>query len=282
MTILITLVLSYSNSTANVIAAGGNGLFPGQNGGGGEKSNCQKQLVRTYKPQNCTNAKIVDYSITHNNKSGISFDLTKMQQIYQTSDIEYNFTDEGETYIMDIGVVDYDNPQTWIMPNINFVNTEIGENAVLEESEYYEFFEEATHLKFYNYPEDLETFSEFYKFSEEKIEIIGGVLETNIYKGIFIDTLSYLMTTLPLDLNTDFTMKDTLNFNDTTYAIESNIWVEGYGTLQTPDGTFDALKIANEYFEDIYVDDELIEEYSEALAEATMELLMPIKKYYIQ
>jgi len=194
--------------------------------------------------------------LTHNYKSGISMDLADMQQIYLTSDIDYNFTEEGVNYTMNIGVVDYETAQTWIMPDFDFVEYEIGENQNVAGSPYFSSFPTATHLQYYDYSEWDEFYYEYYTFSADKIEIIGGV---DIFEGNEeIEPMSYLVTPLPLNINTDFSSIEEFTFNDTTYYFEQYVYTEGFGTLETPEGTFNCLKIANDFYAEVYAGDELV------------------------
>ncbi len=218
----------------------------------------KKSLSREFKENKeiKTYSNFVNYRNNHNYKGGILLGLTEMQQIYLNSDTEYNFTEKGVSYTMDIKNVDLVNAQTWVMPDFNFVDYEIGENADVSSSPYFSSFPTATHLQYYDYSEWDEYYYEYYQFSSDKIEIIGGV---DVFAGeVDIEPMSYIVTPLPLDINTDFSSDEQFTLNDTTYHFVQHIYTEGYGTIETPHGTFNCLKIANDFYADEYVGGELI------------------------
>jgi len=224
-------------------------------------SSHKKHLKRTFSSQAMDNKVSARNKVLQKNgKSAIVMDLAAMQNIYEIADIEYNFTEDETEFTMDIGDADLENAQTWVMPDIDFPYYCIGENKDVAQSPYYSTFSEATHLKQYDYSEQNEQFYEYYKFAADKIEIIGLVDVINENPEII--PVTYLVAPLPLNIDTDFETSAEYTLNGETYHYEQYIYTEGFGTLETPEGTFNCLKLANDYYEDVYVDGNLVESYA--------------------
>ncbi len=202
----------------------------------------------------------IDNRSKHNYKTdAISLNYNDFIQLYDGKNLTYHYTDIIESgFTMNVGTEDFENPQTWTLPDFPFIDSDTGENTDLSQSEYSEFFPTATHLQFFDYHDDEETYSEFYEFSDEKIQVIGGVWETNWDNKVYFDSLQFVISLIPLDINLDFEKLDTISIADTTYNLNSHVYTTGYGTLVTPYGNFNALKVAVEYYEEIKINDVLV------------------------
>lgn len=149
-------------------------------------------------------------------------------------------------YQMDIGGVDYYNPQHWMMPNINLLESDFSKGIPISKAPYREHFLTATHCIKYTYKNPDENYYEFYEISDSAVVMLG--IADSLNNPIFVDTVDFLRTPLPLDINTEFTVNDTIYYADgTSTVLIQNISPEGLGTLTTPNGDIEVLKLSNDY-----------------------------------
>ncbi len=135
-----------------------------------------------------------------------------------------------------------------------------GDGVPLSETAYTSNFPSATHARLYTYP-DSELFYEFYQFSEAGIVLLGMIDTIPDEQWVEKITTNEFLATLPLSVNTSLVTIDTLLWKDTTYFVDIRIKAEGFGTLVTPAGNVEVLKIRNEYNEISYDENnDLIEE----------------------
>jgi hypothetical protein len=168
------------------------------------------------------------------------------------NDLNYFYCDSDSTYQMDIGTVDLVNAQQWVMPNCTLVGSDVGKGIPIASAPYKQYFPEATHCKQYTYPDEIDY--EFYQFSQNQITLCGEVDHPLTGDSVEVDTTDFLMATLNIDLNTKFTAVDSNTIDGKTFVYKEDIAVEGFGTLTTPDGNVDVLKIRNSYSQFIYDD----------------------------
>lgn len=170
------------------------------------------------------------------------------------NNLNYYYPEEDTVYQMDVGIIDYDNPQHWIMPDITLSDPDFGEGIPLSKSPYASDFSTATHCKKYTYYDPDEVFYEFYEFHEDSIKIIGVVNENYEDSTVEIDTTDFIVTLLDININTEFIVQDSIVLGNESWLLEQYIYPQGFGTLTTPDGDLQVLLLANDYLERKYVD----------------------------
>jgi len=222
----------------------------------------KKSLHRTfYDSQTKTAGNILKST----NTNPISVSYTDLLELYKPqNDLIWNWTPEG-SYQMNIGTVDYENPQTWTMPVFPLNTEPNGDGIQIEDAPGLNHFPEATHCRLYNYSDngDAEFFYEYYQFTVSGVTLLGYHDTIPAQEWSEHDDYNELITPLPLDINTDFSTTGELTFRDTIYNLEQYVYTEGYGTLTTTYGTEEVLKVRAEIYTTIYdLDYNLLDDYS--------------------
>ncbi len=237
--------------------------------GRSDQSNCltsentkKKSLKRTFYTKNET---IVHNNIIKSVKGNpISVTSTDMLELYKPqNDLMYYWTDEG-TYQMNIGTADYENQQTWTMPNFPLNAEPTGDGIPIEDAPGLSRYPNATHCRVYQYDDngDDDFFYEYYQFTETEVTILGFLDTIPAQEWSEFDDYNELVTSLPLDINTDFTTQSEVVFRDTIYNREVYVYTEGFGSLTTPYGTEEVLKVRCDVYETVYnLEYNLIDEY---------------------
>ncbi len=212
-----------------------------------------------------SNTTITESAILKTSKSNpISVTYSDMLQLYQPqNNLLYYWTDEG-IYQMDIGTVDYENSQTWIMSAFPLNVEPTGDGIPIENAPGRNHFPEATHCRLYNYTDntDSEFFYEYYEFTENEITLLGFLDTIPTLEWSEHDNYDELVTPLPLDINTDFETQSEVEYVDTIYNRKQYVYTEGYGTLTTPYGTEEVLKVRADVLLTIYdLNYNIIDEY---------------------
>jgi hypothetical protein len=168
----------------------------------------------------------------------------------------YYSSPDDETYSMNLGTVDLVNPQHWILPDCEF-NEEKATGIALEGTPYAKEFSDATHCKLYTYEEDGETYEcyEYYNLNQTGATLLGS--GDDFDEEPFIEHDDLFLAPFPLDKNFNLSLKDTIIANTHKKITEQSITVEGFGTLTTPWGDVEVLKIVNNYKEWYYKDNVL-------------------------
>ncbi|GEM_PF-3059247 len=154
---------------------------------------------------------------------------------------------------MDVGDTNYYDPQHWVMPNVELEESNLGEGIPISQSPYTNYFQSATHCKKYSYttPNETENYYEFYQISDSMVVWLGVV--DSLTNKTFVDTIDFLKTPLPLDISTEFIVLDSIFYVDASYTtLNQHITPVGFGTLSTPHGDIQVLKLFNDYIQKNY------------------------------
>jgi hypothetical protein len=231
----------------------------------------KKTIQRTFYNSNDLSTKIGQFSVNQNLKTpeniktdALEITYSDLIQTYNPiNTLQFSWTEEG-SYQMNIGIVDLENPQTWTMPNFPLITVPFGEGVPLSETPYLGDFPTATHCRLYKYLEEFdgnfyeEFFYEFYQFSENGVLLMGVIDTIPELEWVEKSFNNEYMATLPLNINTDLATSDTILWHDTTYIVDIHIITEGFGTLITPAGNVEVLKIRNEYNEKSYDENNIL------------------------
>lgn len=173
----------------------------------------------------------------------------------------YYTSPDDESFSMNLGIVDLENPQHWILPECKFIE-EKATGIAVQGTPYMSEFADATHCKQFTYNEDGEIyeFYEYYKLNQSGATLLGS--GDDFDDKAFIEHDNLLLTPFPLDKNFKLSLKDTIITGTRKKITEQDIVVEGYGILTTSWGDVEVLKIVNNYREWFYIDNELTSEDS--------------------
>lgn len=195
-----------------------------------------------------------------------SFEITYADVIHSydiQNTLQYSWTEEG-SYQMNIGIIDLVNPQTWTLPNFPLITEPDGAGVPLSETSYESNFPTATHCRLYKYQDVVdnisydEFFYEFYQFSEDGIFLLGAIDTIPDLEWVEKNSFNEYLATLPLSINTNLVTNDTIVWKGITYMTDIHIVSEGFGTLVTPAGNVEVLKIRNDYKEKSYDENDVL------------------------
>jgi len=258
---IFVLTVFNSGSYASICSVGGDGS--GCLRGGDPGASRKVVFKRMFSPKDCPCNHLSKSSINYLN-SPITITYQDMMQAYDAKNgLEYYYSNEDSTYRMNIGKEDLVNEQHWVMPNCFLEDNDYGEGISPSKTPYLNSFPTATHCKLYKY--DTEEYYEYYQFSQQNISLIGTVYHDITAAETEIDTADFLMTALPLDINTRFVAGDSVSVDDTCYVYHEEIAPYGFGTLTTPYGDIKVLVLKNSYQERVYAGNQLVYNYSESL-----------------
>ena len=194
-----------------------------------------------------------------------SITYNDLHSVYSSGILHCFYAPDTATFHMNVGINDTVNPQHWTMPNISSLKPDSLGHSISPSATPFAalYFPSSTLCLKYIYP-DSEEFYEFYRMTQEVFTELGTV---DIYynqqdqKITEVDTLNITLTSFPLSLNTRLSGSYTEKHGDTTYDISENIRMAGFGTLSTPDGDLQVLKIYNNYHEECRVKGDLLYTY---------------------
>lgn len=174
-----------------------------------------------------------------------------------TNNLQIFYSPEDSLYKMDIGIVDYENSQNWILPNATLTMEDFQTGVAPNETPYFEYFPFATHCRKSTFPDEI--IYDYYEFSPESIYLVGEVFEDLVDSTVTIDTTEFLITPLPLEISTSFIAEDSVQIGPTEYLYVKNIIdPQGFGNLQTPFRSSKVLKIYYGHIYRYYVNDILV------------------------
>ncbi|MCX6277476.1 MAG: T9SS type A sorting domain-containing protein [Bacteroidetes bacterium] len=174
--------------------------------------------------------------------------------------LQYYSQDVG-TGSMNIGTVNLVTPQQWVMPPCTFNDIDTARGIPVSQTPYLQYFPTATHCKLYEYPEYgvIYSYFEYYKLNPTGITLLGSVDDFEITPNVIEN--NFFIAPLSIDINFHLVLNDTLIYGNQKKILNEVVDAEGFGTLTTPWGTIDVLKIVTYYNELYYEDGELVEEY---------------------
>lgn len=165
--------------------------------------------------------------------------------------VEFSWkTAEGTAFSMNIGTIDHENPQTWILPDFGLTTAPAGLNVDISTLDFLDEFPGTTHAKKFNYDDgDL---YELYEVADEEVYIVGtyytydsGDTESYLIEGLYVP--------LPFGVGYDYYYEFEYDMVDSIYVTAQEITFDGYGTINTPDGSHvDVIKIHNHLNDTIY------------------------------
>ena len=244
---------------ASICCVGGNGEKCWGNG----KKKKSLQMKRTFS----TAGRTVNLSGTAEQPFGLA---QVNPPVLTYSDMAYAYSPQNglqyyaQTYgtgSMDLGTVNLVTPQQWVMPNCTFDEIDTARGIPVAQTPYLQDFPTASHCKLYEYPEDGEIYSyyEYYDLNQNGITLLGSVDDFNITPNV--DETNLFIAPLPIDINFHLVVNDTIFSGTRSKILIEDIAAEGFGTLATPWGVLEVIKIVNHYNEFYYKNGVLIDEY---------------------
>jgi hypothetical protein len=192
--------------------------------------------------------------ISANDSAPIEITYQDLITAYSVSnDLEYKSASDY-SYEMNIGVSDLRDPQRWEMPDLEQEDEDYGEGILPSETPYSDYFPSATHCKLYEYDE--ETYYEYYTLNEQSVTLVGAVYNETGETDVDVDEINFLVTPLPLGINSSYMTGDSIDVDDGTSIWDQKITPYGFGTLATPDGDTEVLVFLNTYTITYYLDEE--------------------------
>jgi hypothetical protein len=256
---IVPLLFSGIEVKASICCVGGNG----KNCWGTKKKKNSVQMKRTFPPP----GRMVNMDGTAGQSFGFTQStppvITYADLVYAYSPqngLEYYSQDFG-TGSMDIGSVNKVTAQQWTMPNCTFDPVDTAVGVPVSQTPFLQYFPTATHCKLYEYPEYGVTYSyfEYYDLNPAGITLLGSV--DDFYPTPNVDSTNLFIAPLDIDINFHLVVNDTITSGTQQKILNEIIDAEGFGTLTTPWGTFEVIKIVNHYNEFLYNNGMLIDEF---------------------
>ena len=239
---------------------------------GGSGNNCwegakvkkkRRQMMRTFVAPGSTTR--------FNSPDGQMNGLTSGTPIVVTyADLNYAYSPQNDLYYynqsvgtgsMNIGAVNKVTAQQWYMPNCSFNEIDSAVGVPVSQTPFFQNFPTATHCMLYEYPEDGEIYSyfEYYGLNPSGITLLGSVDDFD--PTPFISSTNLFIAPLAIDINFHLVANDTITAGNQQKILSEVINAEGFGTLTTPWGNLDVIKIVNHYNEFYYQNGILVDEF---------------------
>ncbi|MEI6437069.1 MAG: hypothetical protein WCP32_19770, partial [Bacteroidota bacterium] len=199
------------------------------------------------------------YGFTQGNPPVISY--ADLNYAYSPQNDLYYYAQSFGTGSMNIGAVNKVTAQQWTMPNCTFDDIDSAVGVPVLQTPYLQYFPTATHCKLYEYPEYgvMYSYFEYYNLNPAGITLLGSVDDFDITPNV--DPTDLFIAPLEIDINFHLVVNDTLINGNQKKILNEVIDAEGFGTLTTPWGNFDVIKIVNHYSELYFVNGALIDEF---------------------
>ncbi len=162
---------------------------------------------------------------------------------------------------MDIGVVNKVTAQQWVMPACAWDAIDSAVGVPVSQTPFAQYFPTATHCKLYEYLDfgDIYSYFEYYDLNPSGVTLLGSADDFESTPNIAASDL--YIAPLDIDINFHFIANDTIKYGTQTKVLNEIIDAEGFGTLATPWGTFEVIKIVNHYNEYYYNNGILMDEF---------------------
>ncbi len=185
--------------------------------------------------------------------AAISITLDDFNNISAVGNSWLFYQTKEESFSMDIGTANNASPQTWALPS-NFLThfQGAGKSDFIAPSSVPVALQIAGANKvmktaYYDSNERLMDVFDHYALNASNIDHIGTSYDMEIGSDDVFNEPDYELTDVPLDLNDTYTTinesEDYLT-NLTLVKYESTVNVDAYGTISTPNGTFECLRMS--------------------------------------
>ncbi len=188
--------------------------------------------------------------------SGAAFELTRddfLRLFAIGREIHISLSPEGETYEMNIGFTDLENPQTWQLPDIPFTGPSVWTITDPAATPHGSLFPEATHALVSMNDQIAEgTVYLFYEFAETELILLGEVVEPPNEAPLETYQYGITLTLFPMNTAMGFFAEQEVIVDSTLADLTNQVGMHGFGTFQLSD---DETLEAGAFFSDLVVRD---------------------------
>ncbi len=168
--------------------------------------------------------------------TGATFELTRddfLRLFAIGREIHISLSPEGETYEMNIGFTDLENPQTWQLPDIPFEGPSIWTITDPATTPHGSLYPEATHALISTNDLIAEgTVYLFYNMAETALILLGEVVEPPNEAPPEFYPYGVTLTLFPMNTTMGFFVEQSVTFDSTFADLTNQVGMHGFGSFQ--------------------------------------------------